>query len=117
MSGFKDLGNEAFKKKEYAAAIQFYSQALEETPNEHTILGNRAAAFHNLGKYQEAEADAGKCIEIKPDWSKGFQRKAMAQQASGNIKEAIENYEKGVELDANNAQCKQMLEQAEAQMM
>ena len=41
----------------------------------------------------------------------------MAQQASGNVKEAIENYEKGVELDANNAQCKQMLEQAEAQMM
>jgi Flp pilus assembly protein TadD len=54
MSGFKDLGNNAFKQKQFAAAIQFYSQALEETPTEHTILGNRAAAFHNLGKFQEA---------------------------------------------------------------
>jgi len=32
------------------------------------------------------------------------------------MKEAIENYEKGVELDPANAQCKQMLEQAEMQM-
>jgi stress-induced-phosphoprotein 1 len=79
MSGFKDQGNDAFKQKKFAEAIEFYSKALEATPTEHTILGNRAAAFHNLGKYQEAQADAEKCIEIKPDWSKGFQRKAMAQ--------------------------------------
>jgi hypothetical protein len=31
-----------------------------------------------MTKYAEALADAEKCIEIKPDWSKGFQRKAMA---------------------------------------
>jgi stress-induced-phosphoprotein 1 len=78
MSGYKDQGNEAFKQKDYNAAIEFYSKALENTPTDHTIIGNRAAAFHNLGKYQEALTDAEKCIEIKPDWSKGFQRKAMA---------------------------------------
>ena len=79
MSGFKEQGNEAFKQKDYANAINFYSQALQTSPTDHTIIGNRAAAYHNLGKYTEAEADADKCIEIKPDWSKGYQRKAMAQ--------------------------------------
>jgi stress-induced-phosphoprotein 1 len=78
MSGYKEQGNEAFKQKDYNAAIEYYSKALENTPTDHTIIGNRAAAFHNLGKYPEAMTDAEKCIEIKPDWSKGFQRKAMA---------------------------------------
>jgi stress-induced-phosphoprotein 1 len=117
MSGFKEQGNEAFKQKDYKAAISFYTQALETAPSDHTILGNRAAAYHNLGQYNEAESDADECISIKPDWSKGFQRKAMAQQAKGDLDQAMENYQKGVDLDPSNAQCKQMLEQAEAQLM
>jgi len=40
-------------------------------------LGNRSAAAYQLKKYDEAMADADKCIEIQPDWSKGYQRKAM----------------------------------------
>lgn len=112
----KEQGNAAFKAKDYNLAVQHYTAALTENGNDHTILGNRAAAYHNLSKFQEALSDANKCIEIKPDWSKGYQRKAMAQQALGQMKEAIENYEKGVELDPSNAQCKQMLEQAEMQM-
>lgn len=51
MSGYKEQGNEAFKQKDYNAAIEYYSKALESTPTDHTIIGNRAAAYHNLGKY------------------------------------------------------------------
>ena len=106
MSGFKEQGNEAFKQKDYNSAVSFYTKALETTPDDHTILGNRAAAYHNLGQYTEAEGDADRCISIKPDWSKGYQRKAMAQQAKGDIDQAIENYQKGVDLDPANVQCK-----------
>ena len=59
--------------------------------------------------------DADKCIELQPDWSKGYQRKAMALQATGKLDEAIEQYKTGVEKDPNNAQCKQFLEAAEEQ--
>ena len=76
---FKDQGNEAFKAKNLDQAIEFYTKALEYTPTDHTILGNRAAAYHNIKAYPAALADAEECIKIKPDWSKGFQRKAMAQ--------------------------------------
>jgi stress-induced-phosphoprotein 1 len=54
------------------AVFSFQTKALEAVPNDHTILGVRAAAYHNLGQYNEAESDADKCISIKPDWSKGF---------------------------------------------
>jgi tetratricopeptide (TPR) repeat protein len=76
-------------------------------------LGNRAAALHNLQKYTEALADAEKCIEFKPDWSKGYQRKAMAQQALGDLEQACENYEKACEIDPTNAQAQTMKEAAE----
>ena len=115
MSTFKEQGTEAFKKKDYATAIEMYSKAIEEAPTDHTILGNRAAAYHQSGEYEKAITDAEKCIEVKPDWSKGYQRKAMALQAQQKLDEAIEFYEKGVEIDPANAQCKQMLDKAKAE--
>jgi hypothetical protein len=41
----------------------------------------------------------------------------MAQQDKCDLDQAMENYQKGVDLDPSNAQCKQMLEQSEAQLM
>lgn len=72
MSAFKEQGNNAFKAKEYEKAIELYTQAVEETPTDHTILGNRAAAYQNLGKFSDAEKDADRCIALKADWSKGY---------------------------------------------
>ena len=37
----------------------------------------------------------------------------MAQQAQGQLEDAIQSYQTGVDKDANNAQCKQLLERAE----
>lgn len=78
---FKDLGNAAFKSGNYPQAIELYSRAINEAPNDHTIISNRAAAYQNSAQYAAALADAERCIEIKPDWSKGHQRKAMALEA------------------------------------
>ena len=86
---FKEQGNNAFKTKDFDTAIKFYTQAIEENPTDHTIYGNRSAAYYSLKKHSEAQADAEKCIEIKPDWSKGYQRKAMALQAQGDLDQAV----------------------------
>jgi tetratricopeptide (TPR) repeat protein len=102
------MGNAAFKEKDYSQAIENYTKALFETPLDHTILGNRAAAYHNLGNYAKAKIDAELAIKIKPDWSKAHQRKAMALQAEGDIQGASACYDKAVELDANNKQAATM---------
>ena len=113
---FKDQGNQAFKDKDFAKAIEFYTQASQENPSDHTILGNRSAAYLNLGQFENAAKDADTCISLKPDWSKGFQRKGMALHSMGKLEEAIEVFEKGVELDPANAQCKQAMEKAQMDM-
>jgi len=89
MSTFKDQGNAAFKAKDFQAAVDAYSQAITENPTDHTIIGNRSAANYQLKNYTEAMTDAEKCIEINPDWSKGYQRKAMCLQATGMLDDAV----------------------------
>ena len=52
---------------------QFYSLALEFTPLSNkeimtALLSNRCLALNKLEKFNEALADAEKCIKIRPDW-------------------------------------------------
>jgi len=98
----KEAGNEQFKLKNFSKAIELYSEAIDETPTDHTLFGNRSASYHNLKKYSEALVDSEKCIQIKPDWGKGWQRKAMALHGLNKLEDSLEAYEKGQELDPTN---------------
>ena len=104
MSTPKELGNEQFKAKNFEKAIEFYTQAIEANPTDHTIYGNRSASYHNLKKFNEALADGEKCVEINPSWGKGFQRKAMALHGLNQLQKAYDTYEAGLKVDPNNAQ-------------
>ena len=54
----------------------------------------------------KALEDADKCISVKSDWDKGYQRKAMALQQMGKFDEAIAQYNHGLSLNPDNAQIK-----------
>jgi len=99
----KDEGNAAFKAKDFNKAIECYTKALEETPTDHTIYGNRSASYHNLKKFREAVNDAEKCIELKSDWSKGYQRKGMALHGLRYFEDSVKAFEEGLKLDPENA--------------
>jgi stress-induced-phosphoprotein 1 len=103
LSSLKDLGNAEFKAKNFEKAIEIYTDALNETPTDHTILGNRAMAYSNLQKFEEMLKDAEKCIEIKPDWGKGYHRKGAALHKLGKFEESAEAYSKGLSIDPKNA--------------
>jgi stress-induced-phosphoprotein 1 len=68
----KDKGNDAFRQKNFDEAINFYTEAIAENSQDHTIYGNRAAAYHNQRNWDAAMNDAEECIKIKPDWGKGY---------------------------------------------
>jgi stress-induced-phosphoprotein 1 len=111
LSSLKDLGNAEFKAKNFEKAIEIYTDALAETPTDHTILGNRAMAYSNLQKFEEMLKDAEKCIEIKPDWGKGYHRKGAALHKLGKFEDAMEAYAKGHEVDPSNKALLQGLEE------
>lgn len=52
-----------------------------------------------MEKYNEALADATKCVELKKDWPKGYIRKGFAEVELKKFDEAIATYKTGLEVD------------------
>lgn len=57
------------------------------------------APFHplqaSLQDYDAALASAQKCVELKPEWAKGFSRLGAAYHGLGQYDKAIKAYEDG----------------------
>lgn len=99
---FKDKGNAFLKSKDFNSALECYNQAIILEPCDHIHYSNRSACYLSMGKNEFALSDANKCIELKPDWSKGYQRKAQSEIALDNITEAEKAVTKGLELEPQN---------------
>lgn len=107
----KNEGNDAFKAADYPKAIERYSEALKRGPpgqweEAYKCFSNRAACYTKLGAMPEGEKDADKCIELKPDFAKGYSRKAHVQFFMKEYEKAMETYQKGLEFDPQNQELK-----------
>jgi len=67
----KAEGNKAHAKKDLAAAIQLYSEAIELDPSNHVYYSNRSACLAEVGRFAEAKADGKRCVSIDPTFAKG----------------------------------------------
>jgi len=88
----KEAGNARFSKGKFQEAIDLYTEALALSPNDHILFGNRANVYLKLKQFREAEIDAENAIRLRPDWSKGYFRKAQAQVAQNRLVEACASY-------------------------
>jgi len=86
---YKDEGNKFFFRKEYEIANLYFSKAIENDNTEKFFYSNRAACQLGLGNYKLALNDALKCIELDPNYAKGYFRAALAYYEMNKIDEAI----------------------------
>lgn len=81
-TSFKDEGNAEFKAGNYLKAAALYTRGLKaadpDSPDSAVLLSNRSAALLHLSKTTKALADADACIRLRPEWEKGYWRKAAA---------------------------------------
>eukprot|EP01039_Chlorochromonas_danica_P006461 gene6464-7125_t len=98
----KDQGNEAFQAGNIEEAIKLFSQAIDLDPDNHIFYSNRSAAYMKADSKSKALHDAEKCVELAPNWSKGYNRLGVAQQSLRRFDAAITSFKKGIELDCNN---------------
>lgn len=84
----KNQGNKALTSGDNAAAVGFYTEAIEITPDNHLLyrytppthsfidsFSNRSQAYMNLKDWEKALADASKCVELQSDFAKGHFKK------------------------------------------
>ncbi|KAM5484442.1 Small glutamine-rich tetratricopeptide repeat-containing protein 2 [Microsporum canis] len=97
----KSEGNAAMARKDYPAAIDCYSRALNIAPANPIYLSNRAAAYSASGNHTKAAEDAEVAVAADPKYVKAWSRLGLARFALGDAKGSAEAYEKGIEAEGN----------------
>jgi len=95
-------GNDAFAKKKFEEAEDLYSKALDAAATNHLVWGNRSAARLNLGKNEEALADAMEALRLDPKYLKGYHRRACAHRAMGDSGAVVQAYQDALQVDITN---------------
>ncbi|MCO5574491.1 hypothetical protein L7F22_028276 [Adiantum nelumboides] len=98
----KEKGNFAFKKKDFKAAIEYYSEAIHCDEKNATYYNNRAAAYLAMCSFHQAEADCTKAIELDKKNVKAYLRRGTAREFLGYYKEADEDFGQALVFEPTN---------------
>jgi tetratricopeptide (TPR) repeat protein len=115
----KTKGNASYKAKNYEEAITFYTEAIDLAPASDVAalcLCNRAICFGVLKNWTASAEDAAKCVEIKPDWVKGYQRLGIALRKQGKHFESVKALEDGVAKNPGSADLQKSLDDAKVRL-
>ncbi|KAF6000649.1 Stress-induced-phosphoprotein 1 [Cyanidiococcus yangmingshanensis] len=103
----REEGNTAFKAADFPKAIEWYTEAHRRNPLDPVPLSNRAAAYIKLGEIPSALRDVNKALELDSKFVRAYARKGQAHMLMKEYHKALDAYEKGLELDPNNAELRE----------
>ncbi|CAE8602961.1 unnamed protein product [Polarella glacialis] len=109
----KAKGDECFRTQKYDMAVDFYSKALQNTPDNEKLLSNRSAALEAAGRFQEALDDAVRCEELAPKWPKSLYRQGLALKGLKRYDMAISAFSEGQARELENPNWQKELEDTE----
>lgn len=66
-----------------------YLLFLFAAPQDHLLLSNRSHVMHTMGRAEEALKDAEAATRCRPEWAKGYFRKAMALTSLGRFEDSL----------------------------
>ncbi|CAI5998768.1 unnamed protein product [Closterium sp. NIES-64] len=111
----KARGNEEYKRGDYNAALESYSNALAAAPGaEHAEAKESRAIYHanramchlQLKDYDACVTESTAAIDLKPDYVKAIMRRAQAWEKLDKLEEALGDYKKVLEVDKTNTQAR-----------
>mmetsp|Transcript_40369 Transcript_40369/g.89645 ORF Transcript_40369/g.89645 Transcript_40369/m.89645 type:complete len:579 (+) Transcript_40369:115-1851(+) len=115
----KEAGNEAYKKKQFDAAISHYNKALELDDTDISFLTNRAAVFYETKQWDKVVEDCEKAIErgreLRADFkliARAMTRKGSALVQMDRLDEAVQVFNKSL-TEHRNADTLKKLNDAE----
>jgi tetratricopeptide (TPR) repeat protein len=95
---FQSLGVCYLKKGMLKEAYRNLVKAMMLNPNKYTIYNNISAVQERLGNYDSAIQMSGISVKLNPNNAIGFYNLGIALDKKGSFGEAINAYEKAVEL-------------------
>jgi len=98
----KNKGNEAMASGDFKEAISYYSAAIKFDSTNPIYFSNRAMAHLKLKDYRKAIDDSNSSIELDRKYTKGFYRRAKANEALGNLYSCACDLQEIVHIEPNN---------------
>lgn len=84
-------------------SITLYTKAMEQHPKDCNLISDRAVAYLHLNEKEKCFADFDLALSIQPNYGYRYASRAFAKNHFGDIDGAVEDYEKAVELDPEDA--------------
>ncbi|CAF9912221.1 MAG: Palmitoyl-protein thioesterase 1 [Gomphillus americanus] len=106
-------GNKAFANHDWPTAIDFYTKAIEKYNQDPSFFCNRAQANIKLEAYGYAIADATEAIKLDKNYIKAYYRRAIANTAILNSKEALRDFKSVVQKEPHNQDAKLKLSECQ----
>ncbi|KAK6643778.1 hypothetical protein RUM43_000041 [Polyplax serrata] len=110
----KEKGNSCLKDQKYEEAILHYSHAIKLDSQNHSLYSNRSLAFLKIQQYYLALEDAKETIRLKPDWAKGYFRKAEVEYETFNYNDALLSYKIALTLQPNDPSLENAIKRTKA---
>ncbi|KAK9286325.1 hypothetical protein L1049_014716 [Liquidambar formosana] len=98
----KEKGNAAFKGRQWNKAVNYYSEAIKLNGTNATYYCNRAAAYLELGCFQQAEEDCSKAISLDKKNVKAYLRRGTARESLICYKESLQDFKHALVLEPQN---------------
>ncbi|XP_073121155.1 outer envelope protein 64, mitochondrial [Henckelia pumila] len=98
----KEKGNAAYKGKQWNKAVSYYTEAIKLNQTNATYFSNRAAAYLELGCFQQAEDDCSSAISLDKKNVKAYLRRGTAKESLLFYKEALQDFKHALVLEPQN---------------
>merc|ERR1711976_275120 len=112
----KQRGNDFFREKKWAQAVSEYEEAVKRAPKNAPIRNNLSAALCKIMDFNGAKRQIEVALELDPKYVKAWARKGDIEMVMKEYHKAMESYKEGLELDPNNATCKEGLQKVTQQI-
>ncbi|KAF7419165.1 hypothetical protein HZH68_001818 [Vespula germanica] len=117
VQNLKELGNACVKEQKYEEAMFHYTHAITLDPRNYSLYSNRSFVFLKMQQYHFAMEDALMTIQLKPDWTKGYFRKAEVESRTFRFSEALQSYNKALSLQPNEPGILKAINRASGMLM
>jgi len=87
---------------DYAAAIPFYTQAIEADPGNNNVRQYRLNAYRGLKQTDLALQDCDAMIRVAPSTPVSYLNRGFVLQSAGRLDEALQDFERVKSLDPKN---------------
>ncbi|KAF1347605.1 hypothetical protein BDV97DRAFT_370517 [Delphinella strobiligena] len=101
----QELGRVLYRRKEYAKALQYFTDAITSEPNlTVSLLDNRAATYDKLDDVTSALKDAKNAIRLHEKDPTGYLRAGRLLQKAGKHEVALGIYKHGIKKKTRNVE-------------